>query len=192
MRRLLAAASLALSFAAAPLAAQAADFTIDQNHSHVVFLVDHLGYAKVMGQFTDFSGTLSFDPADVAASKLNVTIKTGSIETQFAERNKHLKGADWFNVTEFPEMKFVGKTFTKKDDKTGTIAGDLTLLGVTKPVTLDVTFNKLGVNPLDKINSAGFSAKASLKRSDFGLKTFLPAIGDQIDIAIEIEAKQKS
>lgn len=192
MRRLLAAAAFAASLALAPLTAQAADFTIDKTHSHVVFLVDHLGYAKVMGQFTDFAGTLSFDPADVGASKLNVTIKTDSIETQLAERNKHLKGADWFNATEFPEIKFVGKTFTKKDDKTGTIAGDLTLLGVTKPVTLDVTFNKLGVNPLDKINSAGFSAKTSVKRSDFGLKTFLPAIGDQIDIAIEIEAKQKS
>ncbi len=192
MRRLLAAAAFAASFALAPLAAQAADFTIDKTHSHVVFLVDHLGYAKVMGQFTDFAGTLSFDPANVGASKLDVTIKTESIETQFAERNKHLKGADWFNVTEFPTMKFVGKTFAKKDDKTGTIAGDLTLLGVTKPVTLDVTFNKLGVNPLDKINSVGFSAKAALKRSDFGLKTFLPAIGDDIDIWIEIEAKQKS
>lgn len=192
MRRLLAAASFALSLAAAPLAAQAADFTIDPTHSHVVFLVDHLGYAKLMGQFTDFSGTLSFDPANIDASKLNVIIKTGSIQTQFAERDKHLKGADWFNATEFPEMKFVGKTFTRKDDKTGTIVGDLALLGVTRPVTLDVTFNKLGVNPLDKINSAGFSAKGVLKRSDFGLKTFLPAIGDQIDIAIEIEAKQKS
>ncbi|MGQ3029902.1 MAG: YceI family protein, partial [Ferrovibrionaceae bacterium] len=73
-----------------------------------------------------------------------------------------------------------------------TIVGELTLLGVTKPVTLDVTFNKLGVNPLDKINSVGFSAKTSVKRSDFGMKTFLPAIGDQIDIAIEVEAKQKS
>lgn len=192
MRRLFAAAAVAASLAFAPLAAQAADFTIDKDHSHVVFLVDHLGYAKLMGQFTDFGGTLSFDPENVGASKLAVSIKTASIETQMAERNKHLRGADWFNATEFPEMKFVGKTFTKKDDKTGTIVGELTLLGVTKPVTLDVTFNKLGVNPLDKINSVGFSAKTSVKRSDFGMKTFLPAIGDQIDIAIEVEAKQKS
>ncbi len=191
MRRLLAAAAFAAALATTPLAAQAADFTIDKTHSHVVFLIDHLGYAKLMGQFTDFAGTLSFDPANVGASKLNVTIKTESIQTQLAERDKHLKSADFFNATEFPEIKFVGKTFTKKDDKSGTIAGDLTLLGVTKPVTLDVAFNKLGPNPLDKINSVGFSAKTSLKRSDFGMKTFLPAIGDDVAISIEIEGKQK-
>ena len=85
-------------------------------------------------------------------------------------------------------MTFVGKTFTKKGDKTGEVTGDLTLLGVTKPVTLEVTFNKAGVRPTDKADTVGFSARGSLKRSDFGMKTFIPYIGDKIDLIIETEA----
>ena len=88
-----------------------------------------------------------------------MSIKTESLQTQFAPRDKDLKGADWFNVTEFPEMTFVGTDFVKKDDHTGTVTGKLTLHGVTKPVTLNVVVNKVGQNPLDKIDSAGFSAR---------------------------------
>ena len=153
-----------------------------------MFLVDHLGFAKMVGLFTDMAGTFSFDPANVSASKLVVSIKTASIQTQFTPRDNDLKGADWFNVTEFPEMKFVGTSFAKRDDHTGTITGNLTLRGVTKPVSLDVTFNKAGIRPTDKAEAAGFSARGSLKRSDFGMKTFLPYIGDQVDLVIEAEA----
>jgi polyisoprenoid-binding protein YceI len=98
-----------------------------------------------------------------------------------------LKGADWFNVTEFPDMKFIGTSYAKKDAKTGTITGNLTLLGVTKPIVLDVTFNKAGIRPSDKAEAAGFSARAHLKRSEFGMKTFLPYIGDEVDVLIETE-----
>jgi polyisoprenoid-binding protein YceI len=129
-------------------------------HSHIVFMIDHLGFAKIVGLFSDFSGTLSFDPNNVPAGKLNVTIKTDSLQTQFAPRDKDLKGADWFNTTEFPEMTYVGSQFVKKDEHTGTITGKLTLHGVAKPVTLDVVVNKVGQNPLDKINAAGFQPVA--------------------------------
>jgi polyisoprenoid-binding protein YceI len=181
-----AAAAAALIGLAAP--SQAADYKLDATHTHVLFLVDHLGFSKMIGLFTDTSGTLSFDPAHVESSKLSVVIKTSSLESQLAVRDADLKGADWFNVTEFPEIKFVGTKFAKKDDKSGTITGDLTLLGITKPATLEVTFNKAGVRPTDKADTAGFSARGSLKRSDFGLKTYLPYIGDQVDLIIETEA----
>jgi polyisoprenoid-binding protein YceI len=171
---------------------QAADYTIDPTHSHINFVIDHLGFAKIVGLFSDFSGTLSFDATNVSASKLSVTIRTDSLETQFAPRDKDLKGADWFNTTEFPEMTYVGSVFLKKDEHSGMVAGKLTLHGTTKPVTLNVVVNKVGQNPLDKINSAGFSARGTLKRSDFGMKTFLGPIGDDVDLIIEIEAKQKS
>ena len=102
------------------------------------------------------------------------TIKTDSLQTQFAARDRDLKGADWFNVTEFPQMTFVGTEFVKKDEHTGTITGKLTLHGTIKPVTLNVVLNKVGQNPFDKQKSyAGFSARSTLKRSDFGIKTFL-------------------
>jgi len=192
MRRALTTASMVATFLSSATAAYSADYTIDPTHSHIMFMIDHLGFAKIVGLFSDFSGTLSFDPNNVLASKLNVAIKTESLQTQFAPRDKDLKGADWFNSTEFPEMTYVGSQFAKKDDHTGTITGKLTLHGVAKPVTLDVVVNKVGQNPLDKINSAGFSARGTLKRSDFGMKTFLGAIGDEIDLIIEVEAKQKS
>jgi polyisoprenoid-binding protein YceI len=166
---------------------RAADYKIDPNHTHVLFFVDHLGFSKMVGLFTDLAGTFSFDPANVNASKFAVSIRTASLQTQFTARDNDLKGADWFNVTEFPDMKFIGTSYVKKDDKTGTITGNLTLLGVTKPIVLDVTFNKAGVRPSDKAEAAGFSAHAHLKRSEFGMKTFLPYIGDEIDVLIETE-----
>src|SRR5215471_9622530 len=192
MRRTLASVSLTAALLAGATAGEAADYTIDPTHSHILFTIDHLGFARIVGLFGDFSGNISFDANNVPASKVNVTIKTDSLQTQFAPRDKDLKGADWFNVTEFPEMTFVGTEFAKKDERTGTITGNLTLRGMTKPVRLDVVLNKVGQNPLDKKNSAGLSARGTLKRSDFGMKAFLGPIGDDIDIIIEIEAKQKS
>jgi len=123
---------------------EAADYAIDPTHSHIIFMIDHLGFAKMVGLFSEFSGNISFDADNVPASKVNVSIKTESLQTQFAPRDKDLKGADWFNVTEFPEMMFVGIEFVKKDDHTGTLTGKLTLHGVTKPVTLNVVVNKVG------------------------------------------------
>ena len=187
MRSHLFAAALAASLVGlAP--AKAADYTIDPSHTHVLFMVNHLGFSNMIGLFQDTAGTISFDPAHVEASKLKVVIKTASLATQFGPRDADLKGADWFNVAEFPEMTFVGKTYTKKDDKTGTVAGELTLLGVTKPVSLEVTFNKAGVSPVSKKETAGFSARGSFNRTDFGLKTFVPYIGDKVDLIIETEA----
>lgn len=192
MRKIAIVAAMIAGLQTGATAARAADYAIDLSHSHVVFLIDHLGFSKMIGLFTDFGGTFSFDPGSVPASKLTVRIKTDSLQTQHAQRDKDLKGADWFNVTEFPEMTFAGTEFTKKDERMGTITGNLTLRGVTKPVTLNVTLNKVGQNPLDKMNSAGFSARGTFKRSDFGIKTFLGPIGDDVDLIIEVEGKQKA
>jgi polyisoprenoid-binding protein YceI len=188
MRSTLWAAGLAIGFFASAPNAYAADYKIDPSHTHVLFLVDHLGYSKMIGLFTDTSGIIGFDPANPTASKLNVIIKTASLQSQFGPRDSDLKSGDWFNVAEFPEMKFVGTTYAKKEDKTGTVTGELTLLGVTKPVTLDVTFNKAAANPMSKVDTVGFSARGSFNRSEFGLKTFLPYIGDKVDLIIETEA----
>lgn len=188
MRRTLLAAACFTASLGFLAPAEGADYRIDPTHTHVLFLIDHLGFAKMVGLFTDMSGTISFDPQNVAASKLNVAIKTASLQTQFTPRDNDLKGADWFNVTEFPEMTFVGTSFAKKDDRSGTVTGNLTLLGVTRPVTLEVVFNKEGTRPSDKKQAVGFSAHGVLKRSDFGMKTFLPYIGDQVDLMIETEA----
>ena len=151
MRRTLAFVSMIAALLVSATAGRAADYAINSTHSHILFTIDHLGFAKMVGLFGDFSGNISFDSNNVPASTLKVSIKTDSLQTQFAPRDKDLKGADWFNVTEFPEMTFVGTDFVKKDDHTGTVTGNLTLHGVTKPVTLNIVVNKVGQNPLDKI-----------------------------------------
>lgn len=190
MRRTLFAATAAITLSAAlqgATSARAADYTIDPTHTHIVFMVNHLGFSNMIGLFTDMAGTFSFDPANIGASKVKVTIKTNSLSTQFGPRDADLKGADWFNVTEFPEMNFTGTSYSKTDEHTGAITGNLTLLGVTKPATLHVTFNSAGLRATDKKQTAGFSATGKLKRSDFGMKTYIPYIGDEVSLIIETE-----
>ena len=141
----------------------------------------------MIGLFTDMSGTFTFDPTNIAASKVAVTIKTASLATQFTPRDNDLKGADWFNVTEFPEMTFVGTSYDKKDDHTGTLTGNLTLLGTTKPLTLNVTFNRASVRASDKKDTAGFSATGKLKRCGFRHEDLHPIYGDEVSLMIETE-----
>jgi polyisoprenoid-binding protein YceI len=171
-------------------AARAADkYALDPMHTFVVFKVTHLGYIHVVGWFTAVAGELTFDPADVTKSTLNVTIKTASIDTHFPQRNKDLMSPDFLNVAEFPEMTFKSTSVQKTGDKTGKVTGELTLLGVTKPVTMDVTFNKIAPNPFNNNKpTAGFEAHTVIKRSDFGMKAAIPSVGDEVDISIDAEA----
>lgn len=191
MRRSLAVASLVAAGLALAAPARAADYVIDPDHSAVVFFADHLGYDHVVGRFASFAGEFSFDPANLAASKLTVTIKADSFNTGSVQRDRDIRGESWFSVGEFPEIKFVGTGYAKKDDHTGTITGDLTLRGVTKPVTLDVTLNKAAENPMNHRNEVGFTARGSVKRSDFGMTADLGPIADPVDLLIEVEAAQK-
>ena len=162
---------------------------LDPMHTFVVFKIMDVGYAHVVGWFTAVAGTLTFDPADLTKSALNVTIKTASIDTHFAQRNKDLMSPDFLNVAEFPEMTFKSTSVEKTGDKTGTVTGELTLLGVTKPVTMDVTFNKVAPNPFNNNRpTAGFEAHTVIKRSDFGMKAAIPSIGDEVDISIDSQA----
>jgi polyisoprenoid-binding protein YceI len=115
--------------------------------------------------------------------------RTLAAATHFAQRNKDLMSPDFLNVAEFPEMTFKSTAIEKTGDKTGKVTGDLTLLGVTKPVTMDVTFNQVAPNPFhNNTPTAGFEAHAVIKRSDFGMKAAIPNIGDEVDISIDSQA----
>ena len=193
MKRLLAAAALSTALAAAatlPLTAQAAPvaYKLDPAHTAVVFIVDHLAFSKAVGRFNTVAGELSFDKDAAEKSALSVTIDTASVDTNHAKRDEHLKSPDFFNVKEFPKLTFKSTKIEKTGDKTGKLHGDLTLLGVTKPVVLDVTFNKDGVSAASKLDTVGFSARGTIKRSEFGMKYGVPNIGDEIQIIIESEA----
>ncbi len=187
--------ALGMGTFADPRPARAAEtFAIDPEHTNIVFLVNHLGYSRMFGQFQDFEGSFVFDEADVAKGSLEVTIKTASVDTDHDKRDEHLRSPDFFNAAEFPDMTFKSTKIEKTGANTGKITGDLTLLGTTKPVTLDVTFNKKAPHPLPQYNGvlvAGFSARASLMRSDWGMKTFVPNLGDEVEIWLEVEAHRK-
>jgi len=169
--------------------AKADTYKVDPAHAFVVFKVAHFGWANSWGRFNDVSGTIDFDKADVTKSKVSITIKTASIDTALKARDDHLRSPDFFNAKEFPEMKFVSTKIEKTGDKTAKVTGNLTLLGVTKPVTLNVTWNRESPHfrNKDRIHT-GFSATGSIKRSDFGMKKFVPAIGDTITNFLDIEA----
>lgn len=183
----IAGAALGLVSLAAP--AHADTYKVDPAHAFAVFKVSHFGWSNNWGRFNDVSGTIEFDKADVTKSKVSITIKTASIDTNHQKRDDHLRSPDFFNAKEFPEMKFSSTKIEKTGDRTAKVTGDLTLLGVTKPVTLNVTWNKEGPHfrNKDKIHT-GFSATTTIKRSDFGMKKFLPAIGDEITIFLDVEA----
>ena len=154
----------------------------------------HAGYAHVIGRFNEISGEILFDPNDFTKSNLHVSTQTASVDTNSQKRDDHLRSPDFFSAQEFPAMRFVSTKIEPTGDKTGKVFGNLTLLGTTKPVTLDVAFNKLAPNPLPGYNQilpVGFSAQAKIKRSDFGMTYALGGIGDDVEIWLEVEAQKK-
>ncbi|MFH1555824.1 MAG: YceI family protein [Pseudomonadota bacterium] len=173
-----------------PGAVKAGTYVLDPGHSRVSWSVTHLGFSTYTGLLPAAEGTLVLDPAAPEKSTLTVTLHTGKVGTLDPALDQHLKSAEFFNVEKFPTATFKA-TQIVANGKTAKITGDLTLLGVTKPVTLDATFNKAGTNPLDKTYSIGFDAKAVIKRSDFGMKTHVPAVSDEVTLQIETELKAK-
>lgn len=174
--------------AVAPAFAAPVSYKIDPAHTAVAFIVNHVGFSNVIGRFNTVGGDVTFDKDAVEKSMVNVTIDTTSVDTNHAKRDEHLRSPDFFNAKEFPKMTFKSTKIEKTGDKTGKLHGDLTMLGVTKPVVLDVTFNKDGVSPASKLETAGFSARGTVKRTEFGMKYGAPAIGDDIQLLIEVEA----
>lgn len=173
-------------------------YSVDKNHASLTWKVSHAGLSNYTARFKSFDAQITFDPADVTKSTVTATIDPTSLETDYvatAEKdfNKNLiTKEEWFNAGKFPEIKFASTKVEKTGENTGKIHGDLTFLGVTKPVTLDAVFNgAYKVQPFSQKPTLGFSATASLNRSDWGLATYIPAIGDKVDIIIEGEFAQQ-
>jgi len=169
-------------------------WVIDKQNSSVRFTWNHLGLSRQSGQFLDFDGRLEFTPTDPVAGSINVAIKTASLTTGVAEYDSNLKSADFFNVAEHPIITFKSTTIRQTTEKTGEVDGELTILGVTNPVTLQVMWNYTGEHPFAPINPTykgkwvtGFTATTTVLRSAWGLTRALPLIGDEIRIAIEVE-----
>jgi polyisoprenoid-binding protein YceI len=165
----------------------------DLGHSSVNFHVRHLMVSKVHGRFTKWSGNLELDEQDLTRSRLDVTIDAASIDTQEPKRDEHLRSADFLDVTVFPSLTFKSTQITRDGDDSYRVTGDLTIHGVTKPVTLEVEGGARVTDPWGGTRT-GFSARTSISRKEFGLtwNVALEAggflVGDKLDITLEIEA----
>lgn len=173
-------------------AASAGAYTVEPSHTRVQFAVSHMGFTNWYGDFTGASGSLSLDPKDVAASKLDITIPVASVSTTNTKLDGELKSPDWFDAGQFPTIHFVATNVAPSASNAATITGNLTFHGVTKPVVLAATFNGAGVNPLNKKYTVGFDASTVIKRSDFGVKKYLPMIGDDATLRISAAFEKAS
>ena len=169
----------------------------DLSHSSVNFHVRHLMVSKVHGRFTKWNGTLELDDDDLTKSRLEVTIDAASVDTKEPKRDDHLRSADFFEVEKYPTLSFVSKEIKRAGDDRYVVAGDLTIRGITKAVTLEVEGGDRVKDPWGSTRT-GFSAKTSVNRKDFGLtwNVALEAggfvVSDKIEITLEIEAIQKA
>ena len=170
----------------------AADYQLEPIHTQILFFCNHLGFSKSQGEFLKFEGSFSFDPNDIAASQVKISIDTANIDMDDQKWNDHMKDQDFFDVEKYPNMTFISTKVEPMTDNTMDVHGNLTLLDHTEAVILKVTHNKSGKHPFSGKYTAGFSATTNVKRSLFGMTYGLPALGDDIEIRLEVEGQKVS
>lgn len=167
MTRILAVCALSL---ATVLPASAAEYKVDMEgmHAFVQFRVKHLGYSWLYGRFNDFDGQFTYDDKNPEKSTIEVVVDTTSVDSNHAERDKHIRSSDFLNVEEYPEAKFVGTSYEVTGENTGKMKGNLTLHGTTKPITIDVVHVGGGKDPWGGFRQ-GFEGRATIKPGEFGI-----------------------
>ena len=170
-----------------PSHAPSGAYQLETSHSQLLFSVLHIGMTDYYGRFDKLSGTLSFDPHQPEKSAVSITIDTSSVDTPSDRLEDELRGPSTFDTKQFATASFKSTSITRTGPNTGKISGDLTLKNVTKPVTLDVTFNGGGHNPVGDAYALGFRATATIKRSEFGLTgmVWAPFVSDDVQLIIE-------
>lgn len=169
-------------------------YTLDPAHTTVAFLVEHVGYADTLGRFTNVSGSFTYDVDTRELSDVAITVKTESLNTDHEARDKHVRGKDFLNTGEYPEMTFTADSFTLPEDGKGELTGQLELLGETNPLTLSVTLNKAERYPFGhKKFTLGVSARGTVMRSEYGMDYGVAngLVGDTIELILETEAMQE-
>lgn len=167
-------------------------YTLDPEHLSIAFLVDHIGYARVLGLFREAEGAFTFDEATGALGDFRVVIDTASVFTNNARRDEHLRSADFFDTDRHPTMVFTAAAATRADGRRYRIDGELELLGQKRPVTLEATWNKSGEYPFGGNPYAmGISARGTLRRSEFGMTYAVDNgwVGDEVELIVEFEAR---
>ena len=180
-------AAIAALLTALPAAAAPENYTIDSRHTFPSFEVGHLGYSFQRGRFNKTTGKIAVDTAARTGSA-EVVIDTTSVSTGLDKLEEHLRAEDFLEVSKYPTMTFKSSSFTFDGDKVKSVAGDLTLRGVTRPVTLNATHFFCGPHPMNKKPMCGGEFVTNIKRSDFGMKYALPALADDVLLRINVEA----
>ncbi|MFT3897855.1 MAG: YceI family protein [Thermomonas sp.] len=185
---------LALALVAASFGAAAApvSYQLDPNHTIVLASWNHFGFSNPTANFGHASGTLVYDADDVAKSSVEVTLPLAGLDTFVPKLDEHLRGADFFDAAKYPDITFKSTMVHDLGGGKLQIMGDLTVHGVTKPVTLDATLNKAGAHPMTKAPTVGFDATTTIKRSDFGVGAYVPMVSDEVAIRITTEASAKA
>ena len=185
--------------AAAPAARPGSDRTIpaagtysfDPAHSQIVFGYNHMGFSTSHGFVNGVEGRITLDPANIAAATVEASFPLSALRTIDAGLDKHIMGPDFFNVTgDMPIVTFKSTSVVADGDDEARVTGDLTLNGITKPVVLEVEFDGAGLDPMTQAETVGFSAETQIRRSDFNLNAFVPAVSDEVEIEINVEAKK--
>jgi polyisoprenoid-binding protein YceI len=184
--------SLALAFAVVtPAFAAPVEYTIDPTHSQVEITWNHLGFSNITARFDTIDGSFVYDAENPSASSAQVTVQIDSLDSGVDKLDTHLKASDFFDAEKFPTAQFKSTAVAAAGEGKLTLSGDLTIHGETKPVSFDVTLNKIGDHPMRKVPAAGFDAHTTIKRSEFGVGNYVPAISDEIKIEITVEATAK-
>lgn len=162
-------------------------YTFDKSHSFLEWEVSHFGYSEVTGKIF-FDGTINYNPKQPQKSTFTINVDINSITTGIPKLDKELVGRNYFDAKEFPTATFIANKIIKTSKNTGIIHGKVTIKGITKPLTIKVTLTKSGTHPYYQRPALGFKATTSLKRSDFGIRAYLPGVGDQVTIILYAEA----
>jgi polyisoprenoid-binding protein YceI len=172
-------------------AAYAADtYVIDPTHTFANFEIDHLGFSTTRGRFDKTSGTVTLDLAKKSGTA-DVTIDVASVSTGVPKLDEHLLKDDFFDVAKYPTIRFTSKDFRFEGDKLVAVTGDLTMHGVTRPATLTVTRFACKEHPLRKIPACGADAHTTIKRSEWGISTYSPNVGEAVTLRIQVEAHKQ-
>lgn len=171
-----------------PAEVQAGAYALDSSHGKITWSVKHLGFSTYYGQFVNVEATLNLDPANPSASSLTATIPLTDVDPNSDGLKAHLQTADFFDTANHPVATFVSRSVTvdADDASEATVVGDLTLRGVTRPVTMEVEFNQAGPS-MGGTYKVGFDGEATIKRSEFGVDYAVPAVSDEVELHIEGE-----
>ncbi len=183
--------SLNISFLLSDVRAD--DYIIDKKgmHASIQFKISHLGYSWLWGRFNDFNGSFSYDKNKPEDSKVEVTINTRSVDSNHAERDKHLRGKDLLNVDKYPTARFISSSFVQKNDGTGQLKGDFTLHGITRPITIETQYIGAGKDPWGGYR-IGFEGTTRIALSDFGILKNLGPASKELELIFAIEGVRQS